>query len=672
MKDPSRAHCPCARGCVCDEMIDRESVLGCEMNAEPKREDYANLPTGYRGSPWARRNVVSLFLGLVAGGLFSGCLSTSEWRDQADRRAEHNLDVAQNAVRGSAEVIVVETPADTLRRRLLVDQGLLINDKASLGIRDLKTTEHWNGEERLKPDETKGGMGFDTTQPMKIRLDDAVKIAARNSRDYQVQKESLFKTALALDLEDYKFRTTFSGMLASSVNSSSSDGDRSTGSDNQLKLGMSKAFQNGTEVASSIAVDLAGMLTGDKDSAWGLIADASISIPLLRGSGKLVTMESLTQAQRNLVYEVRSFEQYKRDFMVNVANSYLGVLLLKRTMLNEEENYKRVIISTRRSRRLADASRMSLSDFDQSHQSELSARNGWKSSCQAYETSLESFKILMGLPPDARLELSDADLTELQDYVARFAKTEFEDYDLGDPDQPINLALPESVDEGELKGHVEDAIRVAFEKRPDFRTYLDRVEDAQRHVAIAEDGLRAELTLGGSASVGESVSAGSAAEGNGDFKVSDAKYGGVLKLDLPFDRTHERNTYRNSLLQLEDAVRAYQAAEDGLKQSVRNTIRELRDKRERLVIQFLAVSLAERRVSNNDLLLRAGRAEMRDVLDAQAALLAAQNSLYASIRGYRVNELELMKELGILDVTIDGAWQGTDLDAMGLWTHTID
>ncbi len=622
----------------------------------------------FRGSLWFGRKTRVLMLSLCFTVLLGGCKTTSEWRDQADRRAEHNLEVAQKAVRGSPEVVVVETPADTLRRRLLLDQGLLINDKASLGIRDLKGTEHWDGNERLKADETDGRLGLDTTKPLVIGLKDAVKIAARSSRDYQSQKESLFKTALALDLEDHKFRTTFSGLLSSSVDSSSSEGDRSTGYDNQLKLGMAKAFQNGTEVASSIAVDLAGMLTGDKDSAWGLVADASISIPLLRGSGKLVTMESLTQAQRDLVYGVRSFEQYKREFVVNVASAYLGVLLSKRTLLNEEENYKRVIISTRQSRRLADASRMSLSDFDQSLQSELSARNSWMSSQQAYETSLESFKILLGLPPDARVELSDADLTALQDYVARFAKSDFENYDAGDPSQPVNLKAPESVDEGELKGRVEKAIQIAFETRPDFRTYRDKVEDTQRHVVIAEDGLRAELTLGGSASIGESVSAGSAAKGNGDFKVSDAQYGGLLKLDLPFDRTSERNTYRNTLLQLEAAVRAYQNAEDELKQSVRGVIRELREKRERLVVQFRAVSLAERRVSNNDLLLQAGRSEMRDVLDAQAALLSAQNALYSVIRGYRVNELQLMKELGVLDVTIEGTWQETDLDAMGLWT----
>ena len=115
-------------------------------------------------------------------------------------------------------------------------------------------------------------------------------------------------------------------------------------------------------------------------------------------------------------------------------------------------------------------------------------------------------------------------------------------------------------------------------------------------------------------------------------------------------------------------MRAYQAAEDALKESVRGAIRSLRETREQLRIQYLAVELAERRVRNNDLLLQAGRAEMRDVLDAQAALLTAQNALFSAIKNYRIRELELQKVLGLLDVAIDGVWTEPDMAALGVWS----
>lgn len=602
---------------------------------------------------------VSATVFLMSGG----CKSTSDWRKEADERSEHYLSAAQRVVTGREEKLVIETPGDTLRRRLLLDQNLEVFNEASMGIRDMPDSEYWDGDKRLKPAD-KVDVGFDTTNVLRIGLSDALKIAAANSREYQAKKESLYMTALGLDLENHAFRTTFSGMLSAAINSSAPDGDRDTGYNNQMKLGSAKKFENGTQVSSSIAVDLAGMLTGERDSAWGLVADASVKIPLLRGSGKLVNMESLTQAQRNLVYAVREFEQYKREFMVGISSDYMGVLLSKRTLMNEEDNYRRVIVSTRRSSRMADAGRLSKSDFDQSHQSELNARNSWISASQSYEGVQESFKMKLGLPPDARLDLSDAALLDLEKEVAQFAKTDMEAYDAGEASVEPELGKPESVDEGALKERVDAAIRVAFDNRPDFRTNIDKLEDAQRKVLVAEDALRAEITIGGSASAGEG--AGSGADGNGDFKLNEARLGGLLNIDLPFERRSERDAYRNSLINLEAAVRAYQAEEDSLKESVRRNVRQLREKREQLKIQYTAVSLAEKRVANNDLLLQSGRAEMRDVLDAQAALVSAQNSLFGAIKGYRDNEMQLLKELGLLDVTVDGVWKEEGLDDYGL------
>ena len=603
---------------------------------------------------------------VAAVAVAGGCRSAGVWRDVADEKAARVLGAVQRDVTGREEPVQIETPAQTLRRRLLLDQGLTVFNEASLGIRDLSTNAYWNGAERLQASDRDDSLPLGTNRVLTIGLKDAVQIAARGSRDYQGRKESLFTAALGLDLENQKFRTTFTGMMNASVDSSESEGERETRYGEANKVGASRTFADGTQLSSAIAVDLAGMLSGEKTSSWGLLADASISIPLMRGSGRLVNMESLTQAQRDLVYTVREFEQYKREFMVGIASAYLNVLLTKRMLVNEEENYKRVIISTRRSRRMADANRMSPSDFDQSRQSELSARNSWISAFESYDASLEAFKGQLGLPPDARIDLADQDLEELQAYVEKFAKTELGEYDAGEAAAPLALERPKSVDEaGALKDQVDRAIALAVENRLDFRSNIDRIEDAQRQVLIAEDALRAEVTLGGRASAGEGAKAGS--DENGEFNLGEAVFGSTLSIDLPFERTAERNAYRGSLIQLEGAVRAYQAAEDALKESVRAAIRSLRETREQLKIQYLAVSLAERRVRNNDLLLQAGRAEMRDVLEAQAALLSAQNALFSAIRSYRVRELELQKELGLLEVTIDGVWREPDMQALGVW-----
>ena len=205
------------------------------------------------------------------------------------------------------------------------------------------------------------------------------------------------------------------------------------------------------------------------------------------------------------------------------------------------------------------------------------------------------------------------------------------------------------------------AVELALTNRLDLQTLADRVTDAQRRVRITEDALRAELTLGGAASVGQSRSLANTDPGNAALRTRDGRYSALLNLDLPFERTAERNSYRQSLLELESAVRTYQGEEDMIKQTVRGNLRELLEYRESLIIQNLAVKLAARRVASTDMLLQAGRAEIRDLLEAQGALLSAQNSLTSALVSYRMQELELQSNLGVLSVSADGLWQEMDL-----------
>ena len=623
----------------------------------PRREAAARRPSRLRA-------VLPSFAAAALAAAAAGCRSAASWRAEADARAAAGLAAAQRAAAVREEEIEVESPADTLRRRLLLDQGLAAFDPASLGLRDLPTNLYWSAAERLLPGGGGGAAAFAPggTNALEIGLADAVRIAAHNAPDYQAAKESLFRAALELDLEDHAFHTTWQGALRAAAESARAEGaDRESAHEERAAPGLSRTFENGTTLAGSLGLNLAGMLTGDRATAWGAVADLSVSIPLLRGAGALVRREALTQAERDLVYAVRAFEQRKRAFAVEIEQAYLSLLLARRTRENEDANYRRVRLSTQRSRRMADASRMSLADFDQSYQSELAARASWTAACQEYESRLDVFKRTLGLPPDARIAPRESDLADLRRYAEALVGAVAEESGAEAPAAGGPAAAedrPASVDEGAMKSAADRAVAFAAGRREDFRTHRDRVEDAQRHLVVAEDALRAEVTLGGRAAVGQAATAAMGAEGrdHADFKMSRASYDASLTIDLPFQRTAERNAYRLALVALEEAVRDYQRAEDELKATVREDLRTLSQTREQLRIQFRAVALAERRVRNQDLLLEAGRAEMTDLLDAQNALVSAQNALYAAITAYRGQELALRRDLGLLDVSADGAW----------------
>jgi outer membrane protein TolC len=599
---------------------------------------------------------------LFAVILLLSCRNTRDWREQADQQAEMLLRTSQEKVTGKIEPITVESPADTLRRRLLLDQNLQYHDPASLGIRDLPETEAWQPKKHLL--EAASATQTPSIGNLRITLAEALQIAAASSREFQSRKDALFRTALALDLEADDFRSTFAGMLKSEISTSGEKDGRISGMNQPGRVSITRKFRNGIELSSALSVNLVKMLTGERASYWGILGDASISVPLLRGSGEFVVTESLTQAERNLVYAVRDFEQYKRTFVVRIAQSYLNVLQMGQRVRNQEANYKRVVASTRRSRRMADAGRLPEYQFDQAVQDELNARENWVSARQSFESGLDSFKVLVGLPPDAKIELPEEELKLLGNALAGLLTGESPiDYSGKVPpaDAPVELKMPDSKVSGSNEIQVEKAVELALANRQDLQTLADRVTDAQRRVRIAEDALRAELTLGGAATLGQSRALSNMDPGNAALRSRDGRYSALLNLDLPFERTAERNAYRQSLLELENAVRTYQGEEDQIKQTVRGNLRELLEFRESLIIQNLAVKLAARRVASTDMLLQAGRAEIRDLLEAQGALLSAQNALTSALVNYRMQELELQSNLGVLSVSADGLWKEMDL-----------
>ncbi len=592
----------------------------------------------------------------------TGCKSTRDWRNEADSHAEALIKDAQGKVTGVEEPIVIESAADTLRRRLMLDQNLPKKTDASLGIRDLQDTERWKTQKHLK-DGAEYAERWNTKEKVKLSLLEAIEIAAKNNRDFQAQKETLYQAALSLDLEAHDFQTTFRGMLNGSIQSSYGT-RRNTGSVVGADGSLAHKFKNGVELTSALSVDLAKMLSGDRGSSFGLTYDGSLSVPLLRGSGKFIVTEPLTQAERNLVYQVREFEQYKRRFVVSIANSYLGVLRSAQSVKNQEDSYRRIVTTTRRSRRMADAGLIPEYQFDQAIQTELNARESWVSSQQSHTRSLEAFRVLLGLPPDADVEPIKEELDKLLAQLRSLSEgVMMADYsgEVPSADADVELKMPDLTHSGPNEIRPEKALELAFENRPDFLNTMERVEDAQRAVLVAEDSLRGELTIGGSASIGEGRGAMSGNQPDAKFRPKEGAYGALLNVNLPIERTAERNRYRNSLISLEKAVRSFQAAEDQLKQDVKSKLRDMLENRERLVIQIQAVELAERRVKNTDMLLQAGRAELRDVLDAQSALTSAQNSLYSAAVSYRINELELQRDLGVLQVTSDGLWKELDL-----------
>jgi len=604
------------------------------------------------GNRWAKRCLAAIVLFSLAA---AGCRSPAEHRANADQVASEIITAKQEEALGKTEPFDIERPSDILRRRLIEEQGLPISGEASLGTDKLAPIPHWP-EKDYPPAVTSADANIpvEPNRPLRISLLDALQIGARNSQDYQAQKERVFQSALALDLARNEFRTVFTMQADSSLtrNVEARETSLATGG----TVGATRTLENGLDIGATLAMDLVKLLPG----AFGrtLTADPSVSIPLLRGAGRHIVTEPLTQADRNVIYRMWEFERYKRSFAVTVARDYYDVLRQMDSVKNNENNYRSAIQSARWSRRQADAGRIPEIEVDQAVQRELSSRNSWISAQENLKDRLDAFKTSIGLPADALIELDPNDLVQLGQRATQYletmraAKTTAAET-VPPADADVTLVPPTREGAGPYEIDEAIAVRLALENRLDLRVANGAVYDAQRQVVVAADDLKATLTAGANARL-------TANDNDGSLGFESHQYSGLLTLDLPIDprsRTRERNNYRTSLINLEAATRNVQELEDQVKLAIRSELRTLLESRESLKIQAQSVVVAEKRVRSAELFLKAGRAQIRDLLEAQDARLSAQNSLTAAVVNYRTAELQFQRDLDVLEVNEQGLWR---------------
>jgi outer membrane protein TolC len=596
-----------------------------------------------------------LIVMLVAAVLVaSGCGTTAAlYRKSADRTANKIVEKRQEQLFGTSQDFNIDRPADVLRQRLLMEQDLLQSGKASLGAYNLEKVPfwpEWGYPVSKKSGASEDGIVIEDGASVKLTLMQALQVGALNSSEYQKMKESVFQAALTVNLQRDQYGFTLDAGGESSISADNTSGETVKTESSRGTVSLSKNFKNGAKFASSlvtaVGVDIVELLSGDSvDIGKSISGEASLSIPLLRGAGKHIAAENLTQAEQSLVYAIFQFERYKKTFAVNVVSNYLSVLQQSDQIDNAAENYRNLITSTRRTQRLADAGRSTVIEVNQTLQQELSARANWIKAMQTYENGLDSFKTLLGLPADADIELDRTELDRLNETYVTMAEA-VNDALESETSASEELAPASMAGATELEMAESEAIQLAFDNRLDLRVSEGKVYDAQRNVVVKADNLRAEVTLLGSAS--------SSNNEDTDLDLDHGILTGLLTIDLPIERTSERNEYRNSYIALEQAVRDLQSLEDDIKLSVRQNLNQMKAARESMAIQTRAVAVAQNQAKSTDMFFEAGRSELRDLLEAQEALLTARNSLTSAVVQYRSAELEFQRDTGILKIDDKG------------------
>jgi outer membrane protein TolC len=447
----------------------------------------------------------------------------------------------------------------------------------------------------------------------------ALDLAVSRSRQYQSAKETLYLTALSLTGSRYAFGPQF---FANSTATFTRDTDRDQSSSVNSQVGVSQLLQSGGQLSASVANDILRYYTGDPRRSLVSLLTVNLSQPLLRGFGRNnPAVEALTQAQRNVVYAVRNYSFFQDQFALGVVNDYFGLLAQKDTTRNRYTNYLGRVQSTQRLEARA-VDRERLADVDQARQAELTAKNNYVNAAAAYRNSLDQFKIKLGLPLGEKLALDDQALDEIEQN--------------GLVPAPLN---PEA------------AYRVATSNQLEILNAIDKFEDTKRKVRVVANQLQADLKI-----VADANLASDAPTEYSRFDPDKVRANVGLALNLPIDRLPERNSYRAALVTFEAELRNFTLTLDTLKESIDQGLRTIEQDRQNYDIQKNALELANRRVESTTMLLEAGRAEVRDLVDAQDAQIAAQLAVTTALVDYQQTRLQLMLDIGALHTEVPKFW----------------
>ena len=456
-----------------------------------------------------------------------------------------------------------------------------------------------------------------------IALADALNFGVHRNRNYLLQKEVVYLSALDLTLTRQNFAPILSGSGAGTLDRSKvsngvttlvNTGTLTTSGD----MGLTVLTRTGARLAADLTTDFVRFITGGLDSGNSRLA-FTLSQPLLRGAGYLAASESLTQGERSVLYNIRTFTQQRKSFAVDVATQYFRAIQSRETAKNSYLGYMAFNSVVEREQAMAEANLRSRSSLGQLLQAQINFQRTWTNAIRNYEQALDDLKITLGLPVTERIVLNYKDLDDLQ------------------------ILTP--------PGTLDDALQTALTTRLDLWNTRDRAEDATRRVLIAKQDTLPTLNA--------VVSHRTLDDPNvNDFSLQTRNRGVSIGLntDLNLNQKPERNSLRAAMVTEQRTRRELELAEEQVRNAVRTGWRDLEVARKQYDFAKRGMEISMNRLEVEEAFMAEGQGTARDLIEAQRDLNTTRDLMVSTRINHNLARLQLWRDMGVLFIEKDGSW----------------
>jgi len=395
-------------------------------------------------------------LAVVVGLLPAAGFGQGLFRKRADRAAREVLEEKARAAKWELQPGVMETD----RRSRFHDPGdpddppkppddpqsaeLMRRVDGKRGARS------WASEGEPSPVESGIWREFlprDREGRVKLDLENAVRLALLHSRSMQRAREELYLGAL--DVTEQRFRFDVQPTLLHDLNRVVTGKDRPGGNVQTLAgdslLSFDRQIATGADFVLGLANSVLWDFTqGGVEPAVASVINVGVVQPLLRFRAREFVIEDLTQVERTLLANVRRMKQFQQAFYIDVISGrnlsngpsrrnpggsdapfvagspggfgstggFFGLLQTRQQIRNQESSVAALRDSLAQLQAAFDAGRIrNRLQVDQAKQALYNGQSRLLTAKAGFESSVDSYKVELGLPPDLEVVVED-DLLE--------------------------------------------------------------------------------------------------------------------------------------------------------------------------------------------------------------------------------------------------------------------
>ncbi len=476
----------------------------------------------------------------------------------------------------------------------------------------------------MKKEEFLGDRAFLEENARVVSLAEALEFAVHRNRSYLLQKETVYLAALNLTL----IRQQYGPIMSGGGSSTQASTDAVTGINNLVRtstltttgnLGFSALTRTGALLATNLTTNFVRFFTGGKDSGISQLG-FSLTQPLLSGAGYLSASEVLTQSERNVLYAIRNFAQYRKSFAVDIAAQYYSVIQSRETARNAYLAFKAFdFVVARETAMQKENANSTKSSVFRLVQSRIVFERSWLNAIRDYEQAIDDLKVNLGLPVTERFVVDYKDKDALQII--------------------------------ECPGTLEEAVSLAMTNRLDIWNLRDQVEDTSRKVLIAK-----QQTLPGVNALVNYNMLDNPDHNDLRLVPGNKSRSMGLNADLNLNQKPERNLLRSSIVAEQQARRALDLFEENTRSDVRTGWRDLQLARKQYELAKLGMEISTQRLEVEEAFSAEGLGTAINLVDAQRDMNTTRNLMVSTTINHTLVRLRLWRDMGVLFIEKDGGW----------------